>query len=220
MGTYSTSERTRQALIDAAGELVAEKGAGRVSTRAIVQKANANLGTIHYHFGSKEALFKEMLRFACQDPTHPSLSEIIEPYEGRLDNVQVQAEAVRAIVRHFMQNVFSPDRPRWCSRVMYHVLQYAGPLRDFLREETIDPLLEAMSNLVRAIRPDWMPEEIYLWVHMTVGSIVFHADHIEVILDHLGTDTLPASYLAKLEQRLVADALRALGLPENVPNWR
>jgi len=214
MGSYSTSERTRQALIEAAGELVAVKGVGGVSTRAIVEKAGENLGTIHYHFGSKEALFKAMLRFACQQDSGPSLAEVLEPYTDRLDDAQAQAEVVREIVRFIMLKIFSPDRPRWCSRVVYQVHQHAGPLRDYLREETLDPFFETLSRMVRAIRPDWTHEEIYLWVHLTIGSCAFHADHIEVILERLGTDTFTASYLAKLERRVTTDALRALGLPE------
>ena len=54
-----------------------------------------------------------------------------------------------------------------------------------------------------------------LWIHVTIGPAVLHSDHAKILLERLGTDTFPASYLAKLEQRLVSDALRALGLPEN-----
>lgn len=214
MGTYAISQRTRQALIDAAGELVAERGVGRVSTRAIAEKAGENLGTIHYHFGGKAGLLKEVVRFACQPDSGPWLPEVIRTYAERLDDVEEQVEVVRRLVRHLIQTNLSPERPRWCSRVLYQVLQHAGPLRDYLREQTIDPFFGVMTRIVRAIRPDWTTEEVLLWVHMMVGSIVFHADHVEIILDHLGSDAFPADYLAKLEQRLAADALRALGLPD------
>lgn len=214
MGTYSTSERTRQAIIHAAGELVAERGVGRVSTRAIAERAGENLGSIHYHFGCKAGLFKEMLRYACRSGSRPPLSEVIEPYMDRLHDPQAQAEVVRSLVGHLVQATLSYERPRWCSRVVYHVLQHAGPLRDYLREQTIDPAFEAMTKLFHAIRPDWTYEEAILCVHVMVGSIVFHADHVEIILDRLGSDFFPADYLARLEQRLAADALRALGLPD------
>jgi AcrR family transcriptional regulator len=213
MGTYSTSQRTRQALIEAAGELIAERGVGQVSTRAIAQKAGENLGTIHYHFGGKEELFKEMLRFACQAHAGPPLPDIIQGCEDALTDVHGQVEAVRKVVQHLMRRIFSPDRPPWCSRVLYQVIQYAGPLRDFLREETIDPYFKAMAGLVGRIRPDWTTREIYLWVHLVIGPIVFHADHREMVLERLGSETPPDDYLAILERRLVHDALSALGLP-------
>ncbi|HEY2774505.1 MAG TPA: helix-turn-helix domain-containing protein [Candidatus Binatia bacterium] len=58
-----TSERvgTRDALLRAAAELFAERGAEAVSTREIASKAHVNNGLIHRHFRTKEALLREVL---------------------------------------------------------------------------------------------------------------------------------------------------------------
>ncbi len=213
MAVYSTSERTRQALIEAAGRLVAERGVGRVSTRAIADRAGENLGTIHYHFGGKEGLLKAVLSFACRQNIEPSLREVIESCRPSLDTPEGQAHAVRKLVQHLMRVMFSPERPRWCSRVLYQVSQYDSPLRDFLREELRDPHLEAIKELVLHARPEWTAHEIHLWAYLLIGVVVFHADHQEMIVDCLGSKQFPPDYLAKLEQRLVEDATRALGLP-------
>jgi hypothetical protein len=50
---------------------------------------------------------------------------------------------------------------------------------------------------------------------MVLGPIVFHADHGEIIRDHLDSESIPSGYLAKLESRLAGDALRALELDGN-----
>lgn len=52
---------TRDALLKAARELFAEKGAEAVSTREIASKANVNNGLIHRHFRTKDALLREVL---------------------------------------------------------------------------------------------------------------------------------------------------------------
>lgn len=52
---------TRDALLRAAAELFAEKGAEAVSTREIASKAHVNNGLIHRHFRTKEALLREVL---------------------------------------------------------------------------------------------------------------------------------------------------------------
>lgn len=52
---------TRDALLKAAKELFAEKGAEAVSTREIATKANVNNGLIHRHFRTKDALLREVL---------------------------------------------------------------------------------------------------------------------------------------------------------------
>ena len=49
---------TKEQILDAAEELFSEQGIDGVSLRAITQAAAVNLASVHYHFGSKEALAK------------------------------------------------------------------------------------------------------------------------------------------------------------------
>jgi AcrR family transcriptional regulator len=55
-----SAEQTRQALIRAALKLFGSQGFDGTSTREIAAAANANIGSIAYHFGGKEGL-----RIAC-----------------------------------------------------------------------------------------------------------------------------------------------------------
>ena len=212
MAVYSTSERTRQALIEAAGQLLAERGVTQVSTRAIAERAGENLGTIHYHFGGKEGLLTEVLRFACRAGGGQTLPEVLNECEHDLDRPTGQIHAIRRMVEHLLGAIFSPARPSWCARVLYQVVQHTGPLRVFLREQLVDPYFDAITRLVLRIRPEWTQQEVYVWAHMVIGPVVFHADHAEIILERLGTKAFPDEYLAKLQKRLADDATRALGL--------
>lgn len=57
MSPRTDSLRTRDALLDAAERLIAERGLHGVSLRAINAAAGArNVSAIHYHFGSKDAV--------------------------------------------------------------------------------------------------------------------------------------------------------------------
>lgn len=57
-------EATRTALIEAAESLVAEVGVEAVSTRQIgAAIGSANTNVVAYHFGSKEALIREVFRY-------------------------------------------------------------------------------------------------------------------------------------------------------------
>src|SRR5208337_1816147 len=55
---------TRQRLLEAAGELFAEKGFRLAGTREICRKAGTDIAAIHYHFGNKENLYEAVLRYA------------------------------------------------------------------------------------------------------------------------------------------------------------
>jgi AcrR family transcriptional regulator len=52
------SEITRHRVINAAIEAFGMEGFERTSTRALVDRAGTNLVSIHYHFGSKEAVYE------------------------------------------------------------------------------------------------------------------------------------------------------------------
>jgi AcrR family transcriptional regulator len=51
----------RQALLEGALRCIEERGYGNVSTREIARAAHANVASINYHFGSKDALIGQAL---------------------------------------------------------------------------------------------------------------------------------------------------------------
>jgi len=53
---------TKTKLLDVAESQFAENGIGGTSLRNIISKAEVNLASIHYHFGSKEALVQAVIR--------------------------------------------------------------------------------------------------------------------------------------------------------------
>lgn len=58
----STQRRdVRSDIMDAAERVFATLGFAGSTTRAIADEASVNLGLIHYHFGSKEALFEQVI---------------------------------------------------------------------------------------------------------------------------------------------------------------
>src|SRR5690606_34163100 len=59
---------TRDQILAAAAELFAERGFHGTTAREIAQRAGVNLAAAHYHFGSKEDLYLEVLRVEVDDP--------------------------------------------------------------------------------------------------------------------------------------------------------
>ena len=55
----ASDSTTRSRLLDAARELLTERGFSGVTTRAIADRAGVNNALVHYHFGSKTALLTE-----------------------------------------------------------------------------------------------------------------------------------------------------------------
>ncbi len=57
------SDRTRQAVLDAAARLFARRGYAGTNLAEIAQEAGIKAGSLYYHFASKDELVGEVLRF-------------------------------------------------------------------------------------------------------------------------------------------------------------
>lgn len=75
-GSSQSSERTREALLLAAREVVRDKGLAGATSREITTVAGANLAAITYHFGSKDELVAEALFAEIQRRVTPVLDAL------------------------------------------------------------------------------------------------------------------------------------------------
>ncbi|MFN6164670.1 MAG: TetR/AcrR family transcriptional regulator [Planctomycetota bacterium] len=154
MGNSGDSEQTRGLLIDAAGELFAERGFNGVTARQIVAKAGVSLGAIPYHFGSMENLYRETLFEACKaSPNAGSLAEQAERAEPH--------EALRLAVLWTLQEYSA-------SEVSWHV--------KLIEREFLDPS-ESFREVVRLkLQPDWD------WLCSILGKAVGQPANSEPVL--------------------------------------
>jgi AcrR family transcriptional regulator len=68
---------TRERIVEATVELMAEIGIDRVRTRAIAERAGVNPGLVHYHFGSIGALVLEAAEYALLEELGPSIDVFV-----------------------------------------------------------------------------------------------------------------------------------------------
>jgi AcrR family transcriptional regulator len=61
-GRAARGLQTRLRILDAAREVLLERGAGGTSTRAVADEAGVRLSLVHYHFGGKQALLIAVLQ--------------------------------------------------------------------------------------------------------------------------------------------------------------
>lgn len=117
---------TRTALLDAATPLFAEKGYDATSVREITASAGANLGAITYHFGSKAALFEEIM-VRAQSELVERMGAAIAGTGSALDRVE------RAFTAHFTFLADHPDFRRLAGQML-------------LREGSLPPRVAALLH--------------------------------------------------------------------------
>src|SRR5438477_10169493 len=121
------ADDTRQRLLEAAGAIFAKKGFKATSVREIVQKAQANIAAVNYHFRSKEQLYVEAVRHAYESVAErvplPALPPEMPP-----------RERLRLFVRTMLERLEQAEAGWHCDLVMREVSQpTAGACADFVR---------------------------------------------------------------------------------------
>src|SRR5271167_711430 len=91
---------TRLQLLEAAGEVFAESGFRDATVREICRRAGANIAAVNYHFGDKETLYTEVLRYAYQKSV-----EKYPPQQGVPADAGAETK-LRAFVLSFLLRIF------------------------------------------------------------------------------------------------------------------
>ncbi|MCK4565249.1 MAG: helix-turn-helix transcriptional regulator [Verrucomicrobia bacterium] len=181
--------------------------------RAVAERSGENLGSIHYHFGSKDALFEEVVKSAIADfKEQPSWSaaaglEVADATPEKLSQV------IREIVHQQICMLFNPEKPRWHAPVIYQLLQYEGPLCELFAREVLNPEIAAMRRLFKIVNPEMDGDEILLHTLILNMPIFSHANYMTTILKLLNTSQYSDEYLQRLEDLLVRQTQLLLGLP-------
>lgn len=213
MAKYETGIKTRERLIEACGELAAEMGFSRVSTRVIAKKAGENAGSIHYHFGGKENLFREVIKHVAKRNREYPVSDIVEKLETELDTPEGKSRLIRELVRRNIHLVFSREMPRWHCRLIYQVLQHPGVLYDLMEEEIINRDIEETRALFMRILPELKYKEALLQTMVINAPIILHADYMISIMKTLGVSKYTEAYIRRLEDTIVMQTQLFFGLP-------
>ena len=154
---------TPERLLDAAGEVFAERGFRDATIREICGKAGANVAAVNYHFGGKDQLYVEVLRYADKlaSDRHPPIPEGFHelPPEQRL----------AVFVRQFLRRVFDTGRPAWMDRLMAREMSEPTGALEGLMERNIRPRAVALQQAVRELLG---PKADEATVHRVAGSVV------------------------------------------------
>jgi AcrR family transcriptional regulator len=109
--------RTRQALLDAAGEVFAERGLHRTSVEAIAERAGFTRGAFYSNFSSKEELFAELLQSTVYRAYRRMIDAELEG-DGPMPTTRESAGMLARVQDH-------PDG-RWMFRLWLELLLEAG----------------------------------------------------------------------------------------------
>ena len=170
------SHPTRDALLDAAEELFAERGFDGTSLRAVTRSAGANLAAVHYHFGSKEDLVHAVLRRRLEPLSEHRLARLARCEEAAPADGAPDLECVvRAFVAPLVEQSRQVGGGTSFGRLMSQVLtEPGGVIRKVLAEElrqTFERFTAALGRTLSHLAEDELVDRFYFMVGAMVHSV-------------------------------------------------
>jgi AcrR family transcriptional regulator len=177
-----SDHETRQRLLEAGGEVFASKGFKAATVREICHKAGANVASVNYHFGDKEKLYVEVLRFshACSMDRHPATFGV--------NGASTPEERLRAFIIAFVHRVFDSGRPAWHGKLMSREMVEPTAGLDYLVRQNIRPQRDQLKQTLREILGPHASERLLRHcIQSIVGQCAFY-HHGRPVVERLYPD--------------------------------
>jgi len=182
----------RSRLLDAALVLFAEHGYDGVAVDDIVARAGANKRMVYHYFGSKEALYGEVLRTVYDE------LEVIETalFDAR-DTAQDPVRAMEQTVSAYFS--FLQKHPRFVRLLLWENLNEGRHLKKLDRPVTKSPVLTHLSRILEAgeksarFRPGLDPRNVLVSL---IGLCLVYFSNRYTLTSTLGVNLASKAFLA------------------------
>ncbi len=162
-------ELTRDKLIEAAGEVFADRGYRAATIREICRRAGANVAAVNYTFGDKMGLYTEVLRHSMRAAGQAAAMS------AALDSGLSPEGTIRGVIRARLMSLCHGPRPDWHIRLVMHEFSHPTPAMGRVVDEGMRPIYDRVRKAVGeliGLPPDH--ETTRLSVNSIVGQILFY----------------------------------------------
>lgn len=207
MTQFTEKADTRQRLLEIAGEVFAARGYRSATVREICQRAQANVASINYHFGDKEKLYLEVLRFAhtCAFAKYP-------PDMG-LKSGATPKQRLHAFVRSFLYRVLDEGRPAWHGKLMAREIADPTGALEAIVKDGIRPHFATLRGIVSDLLGSKLaadPARVRYAAWSVVGQCLFYFYARPVILQLHPGQTFSPNDLEEIARHITDFSIAAL----------
>jgi TetR/AcrR family transcriptional regulator, regulator of cefoperazone and chloramphenicol sensitivity len=195
---------TREKLLDAAGEVFAERGYYKATIREICRRAKANVAAVNYTFGDKLGLYTEVLRTSVKAPEMAKVTEA-------LDSAKSPEDLLRTLIRVRLQSLFGGQRPNWAFRIMMHEFSQPTPAMARVVDEGMRPVFKRAvkaAGEILGLPPEH--EKTRLCINSIMGQILFYTFSRPVLSRLQPELQLVPEQLERIAEHIVEFSLAAL----------
>ena len=214
-----TTERTgtRADLIDAALDLFGQDGFAAVSTRALTDRAGANLAAIQYHFGGKDALYRAVIDHVIEIfPPRIGFAELLfsEQSEQLKGKPEAQAALLKTLASTLLRAFLGDTQMRRIVPFFLREMIHPSPHFDHFYAALPGRLHSLLTRFVALVMDTTADDErAILQTHALIGQIVVFQIGRPILLRRTGWDDFNPQRVEQIIEVLVPSLQRTLGLP-------
>ena len=165
---HESASATKEKILNVAEQLFAENGLERVSVRDITNAAHVNLGSINYHFGSKDKLIAEMFERRLI-PMNSERIRRLDEAEKAAGNAPASVEAIlEAFIRPTIE--FSASGSTF-TRLLGRILSEPRPCVEALCKNHFDPVRARFDAALILALPHLTKRDIFWRLSFTFGAL-------------------------------------------------
>jgi len=169
--TVVDASDTRQRLLDAAEQLFAEHGIEATSLRSVIARAGTNLASVHYHFGSKEALVREVFRRRMAPINQERLSRLERIETDAGDSPPSLELIITAFVEPALRLHHEPENDcRNLRRLMGRIHAEPEELQQLIWQQ-FEEVMHRFADAIGRALPHLSPAEIFWRFKFSLGAM-------------------------------------------------
>jgi AcrR family transcriptional regulator len=198
---------TKTKLLDVAERLFAECGISATSLRTIIAEAGVNIAAIHYHFGSKEALVREVFARRLEPLNQERLARLDELEAGQ----NKDQPRLESIIEAFIEPVIrikmgQPEKHEVILKLFGQVMTGSESLRCLVAEQLEEIAGRFLTALGEALPHLSKPELVWRFRFMTgaLHTIMLHPPMPKALSEFMDDSVNVKTILKKVIPFLVA----------------
>jgi AcrR family transcriptional regulator len=203
-----TPGSTREALLDAAEALFAERGYAAGGLREIVARADANLSAVKYHFGSKRDLYLAAVERAMERGGTAGAWALLDE---RPRDAEAAARCLGRFVRAMLQRLHEGPELFACGRLVLHEAMRPSEALDVVVEHFVRPHEESLVLVLAPLAPALGGAELLRAARSILGQLLHYLVFRSFLEGPGRADLSDPDELRAIADHVVRFSLRGLG---------
>ena len=204
----ATAGRTKERLLAAASRLFAERGFQATSVREIAERAGTNIASGNYHYGSKKALYLEVLREQFRNIQSELRRRGASPPPAKLSTLSREEliQVFRSRVQAMLEITLGPP-PSLHATLMHREMCDPSEALPVIAAEFIAPMTAEMGEIILHLFPGLQDEDIQRCVYSVAGQAMFYRFAMPALLHMQGRTKYPPGFARAIAEHIAEFSL-------------